>query len=603
MTPRDYQILCRQRVLATWGEIDLDDEIEQSRTTLVNLCTSAGKTIIAGDIINHVKDRGRCLFIADTDELCDQPVKKFAKMGLYPGVEKAESRVSLASSVVVGSAQTLARENRRTRFPSDHFRYIFVDEAHRGSDRNQKITDYFPAARVCGMTATAFRVKLKDLSKYYETVAFELGLYDMIHEGYISPLTVLTLPVTVDISKVKQRMTTEGKDYDAEELDTTIAPYFEAIVDRIMEHAPRRQILAFLPLIKSSQAFVRVCRERGISAAHVDGKSPDRKRILQAFEQRRFQLLSNSALLSTGWDCPTVDCLLNLSPTKSQGLFRQRVGRIIRTLDGITDGLTTREDRMQAIACSVKPDALILDLLWQTERLGLVGPADLVAANDDEKEAIEEKLKLLRTPVALEEVSKEVQEAKEEALRAEIEEAAKRMRKAAQRRSWFRDTVHTIALLFHDRKLLNYEPVSQWHEQKISKKQMDWLSKNGIDPATAKDRGHASMLMDLISGRRVAGLCSVMAVRMLQARNVPGAISMTDLQAYGILKGDMPMPFGRGQPFRSVPYGYLKKLSQQPWVRSWPSLYRYLQDRKLVASKEEATPMFDEVATMFEVIK
>jgi superfamily II DNA or RNA helicase len=246
--------------------------------------------------------------------------------------------------------------------------------------------------KVCGQTATAFRAKLKDLSAYYDTVAYELGIFSLIEEGYIVPLKVLTLPVKVDISDVHQRQGFDGQDYDKEELDTKIAPYYEKIAKLIVEQAPGRQVVAFLPLIKSSQEFVRICRAAGINARHIDGKSPDREEILRAFELRQFELLSNSSLLSTGWDCPPVDCLLNLTPTRSAGIWRQKVGRIGRVLPGVIDRIPHANQRRDAIAASRKQDAIILDLLFHAERFGLQGPADLVAANVGEREAIRERL-------------------------------------------------------------------------------------------------------------------------------------------------------------------------------------------------------------------
>src|SRR6266436_5548964 len=226
---RDYQAACRDATLAQLGEKPWwDGESEAFRSTLINLATSGGKTVIAGAIIQAIRSRGyrsegKCLFLADTDELCDQPRKKFYRLfGMAAAIEKAGDKASMMSDIVIGSAQTLARENRLQRFPPNHFSYIFVDEAHRGSDRNKKITDYFQQAKIIGQTATAFRAKLADLSAYYDSVAFELGVFDLIDEGYNTPIKVLTLPVNVDLRQVHQTMSTDGMDYDKSELDTTI---------------------------------------------------------------------------------------------------------------------------------------------------------------------------------------------------------------------------------------------------------------------------------------------------------------------------------------------------------------------------------------------
>lgn len=587
MTPRDYQQENHDAILAAWGEKPWYKAGEETyRSVVSNMPTSAGKTIVAGMVCLSVHERGRCLYLADTDELCDQPLKKFAKLGIHASLEKAESRASRNSTIVIGSAQTLARRKRLERFSPDHFQYIFVDEAHRGSDRNKAITDYFPDAKVCGQTATAFRAKLKDLSKYYEHVAFELGVFDLVDEGYIPPLKVLTLPVKVDITQVKQSAGFDGQDFDKDELSTTIRPYYEAIIHLIREHAANRQIVCYLPLIRSSQDFVAIARALGINARHIDGQSPDRKQLLERFERRDFQLLSNSSLLTTGWDCPPCDCLLNLAPTRSPGLFRQKVGRVLRPLPGVIDGITNATERKARIASSAKPDALILDLLWQSARFGLAGPADLIAANDEQKEALQLKLRGLTGAFNLQGVSAEVQAEKEKALKEALERAAKWRSAGAVDAKMF-------AVAMHDNALLEYEPVTEWQATEMSTKQAAFLLRNGIDPASVKDKGHASALTNKIFGRRMLGLAAFRTVQALEAHGIKDAIRWKERAAYEHLRGDYPFPFGRpaaqGQLLRQVNSGYWDWLSRQDWVReAWPILWEHMEYLGVVAAPGHA---------------
>lgn len=567
MALRDYQEAARDAVVAAWGiKPWWDGESETYRTVICNLPTGSGKTYVSGAIFEELRKQGRCLFVADQDELTAQPLASFRKHhGITASLEKADSRASRMSEVVVASAQTLCRPDRLERFTPNHFDFVIVDEAHRGSDRNQKITDYFANAKVCGITATAFRAKLADLSNWYEYVAFEMGPLDLIDEGYLAPIKVLTLPVLVNIQEVRQKMAADGMDYDKEELSTTIRPYFEAIADLIIEHAPDRQIVAFLPLIASSQAFAAVCRAKGLNARHVDGKSPDRGQILEAFARKQFNIICNSNLLGTGWDCPAADCLLNISPTRSALVFRQRVGRILRTLPETVDGVPTKEERKVRIAASAKQDCLLLDLLWQAGRFGLMGPADLIAGNADERLAIQLRLDRLRVPADLQGVSAEVQADREQALKKALVDAAKR-------RSTFNDAINLIAARLHGRKVLNYEPVMKWEGKAVTEKQKEWMQRNSIDPESAKDRGHVSALMNLLFNRRRAGLCSHKVVEALEERGIAGAISFTDWNAYHILGGNYPFPFGnparKGLALRQVSSGFWRWCKEQPWIKT-----------------------------------
>lgn len=585
--PRDYQDEARSKILATWGERPWYKEGETYRSCVLNIPTSSGKTVVAGLVCESVSKRGRFLYLADRDELCAQPLDKFWRLlGIHADLDKADSKASRMSQVVVGSVQTLCREDRLARYPRDHFKYIFVDEAHRSVEQAKAVTDYFHTAKVCGQTATAFRAKLKDLSSYYQTVAFELKLFSLIDQGYIVPFKVLTLPVEVDLTDVHQSQSFGEQDYDKEELHNLMAPYYRQIAKLIKEHCAGRQIVAFLPLIKSSQLFTEICQREGIEARHIDHKSTDRVEAAQAFGERKFQLISNSSLLTTGWDCPACDCLLNLTPTRSLVAWFQKVGRIGRVLPGVVDGLRNANDRRAAIAASCKPDALILDLLYHADRFGVQGPADLVAANVAERQAIKKALLDAEgEELDLEGLVRDVQAEREAKLREELERAAKR-------RAIGLVDAQLYATLVHDQKLIDYEPISGWHNLKVTDAQKEYLMRNGIDPESVKDRGHASALTEQLWQRKNAGLCSFRTMSALEKAGVLNSTKYSEEQAYRRLGEDYPFPFGK--PARSaktlgqVDAGYWRWLSEQEWVReSWPLIWKHMEQLGVVAVEVE----------------
>ena len=75
----------------------------------------------------------------------------------------------------------------------------------------------------------------------------------------------------------------------------------------------------------------------GVPAAEVNGNSIDRADILRDFEAGRYAVLCNSMLLTEGWDCPSVDCIVVLRPTKVRSLYQQMVGRGMRLYPGKTE--------------------------------------------------------------------------------------------------------------------------------------------------------------------------------------------------------------------------------------------------------------------------
>lgn len=575
MTPRYYQTEFVEAVLRSWGDIPGSDETFQKVVGV--LPTSAGKTICAAFLFQHIVNAGgRPLFLGDTDELCSQPLAKIHKAtGIICGLEKAESKASLQSDAVVGSLQSLSRKTRLERFPRDHFSHIITDEAHRNPKLHQKVYEYFDRAKVLGITATAFRQNMADLSAYYDSVAYKMEMFDMINAGFMAPINVMTLPIDINIAEVKQSTSAEGRDYNAGALDTAIQPYYEAVAEGLIEKCHGRQIVSFLPLIQSSKDFVGVVQGKGISARHIDGGSTGRSDILEAFERKRFQLLSNSQVISTGWDCVTVDTLLNLRPTRSVGLFRQMAGRTVRVLPGVIDHLPGKHqasERRAAIAASDKPWSLILDLLWQVEKFGLTGAASLMSNNEDDAAEIEKRVRKARSPEDIQEIVKAFREEKEKAIIAELE-------RAARRQAMFVDARQLGALL-HAPDLDDYRPTFSWEKGSVSDKQRQILVKNNVDMETVLNRGHASRILDEIFSRKSEGKASIATMRALIKEGVGPDKNITEAEAGVVLGDNQPFPFGRhaGKPLTDVPDGYWDWLDGQNWFNgtSHPQAHAFM---------------------------
>ena len=108
------------------------------------------------------------------------------------------------------------------------------------------------------------------------------------------------------------------------------------IVRNWLEHGENGQTIAFAPSIKHSKHLVETFNNAGITAEHIDGymDADERDIIYAAHTRGEFKILSCSRLLNTGYDEPTVSCLIDCFPTKSLITFVQRAGRIMRTAEG-----------------------------------------------------------------------------------------------------------------------------------------------------------------------------------------------------------------------------------------------------------------------------
>lgn len=488
MQLRPYQEEARVKVQQEWKE-------GRKRTLLV-LPTGCGKTIVFSKIIeDRVKMGERVLVLAHRSELLEQASDKLmTATGLGTALEKAEN-TSIGSwfRVVVGSVQTMQREKRLSQFPPNHFDTIVIDEAHHAiSDGYQRVLEHFGEANVLGVTATPDRGDMRNLGSYFDSLAYEYPLVDAIKSGYLSKITAITIPLELDISTVSQ----QAGDFKVSEIGTALDPYLEQIADEMVKQCKDRKTVVFLPLVKTSQKFRDILNAKGFKAAEVNGESKDRAEILEDFDKDKYNVLCNSMLLTEGWDCPTVDCVVVLRPTKVRALYSQMVGRGTRLAPG-------------------KENLLLLDFLWHTERHELCRPAHLIASSpevakkmtENMAEDTEVEFSLLE---AEEQASKDVVAEREEALAKQLAEQRRKKRKLV-------DPLQ-FEMSIQAEDLADYVPSFGWEMAPPSEKQLKALEKFGIYTEEIGNAGKAGKLLDRLNKRKDSGLTTPKQIRLLEGR-------------------------------------------------------------------------------------
>lgn len=482
---RPYQQAARDSIHAQW---------EQGRLrTLLVLPTGTGKTIVFASVAaDQVRAGDRVLILAHRGELLEQAADKLQRStGLVSAVEKAESTcLNSWFRVVVGSVQTLQRSARLERFPRDYFGTIIIDEAHHAiTDGYRRILDYFESAKVLGVTATPDRGDMRNLGEVFDSLAYEYKLTDAIKEGYLCQIMAQTIPLQLDISEVGF---TSG-DYSLGQLGTALDPYLEQIAAEMAQRCKGRKTVVFLPLIKTSQKFRDLLNAKGFQAAEVNGQSADRKEVLADFDAGKYNVLCNSMLLTEGWDCPSVDCVVVLRPTKVRSLYSQMVGRGTRLAEG-------------------KTDLLLLDFLWMTDKHELCRPADLVCEDKAVARQMTENLAGTGCPEDIEEAAaqacEDVVAQREEALARQLAEQRRKKAKLVD------PLQYEMSIQAED--LSGYVPAFGWEAGPPTEQQTTALEKLGILPDAVESAGKASLLLDRLHKRRDEGLTTPKQIRCLE---------------------------------------------------------------------------------------
>ena len=532
MELRPYQSESIQAVQNEWSE-------GRKRTLLV-LPTGCGKTIVFCKIAEKaVSKGGRVLILAHRSELLEQAADKLERVtGLKCAVEKAESScLDSWYRVVVGSIQSLMRPQRLEQFSPNFFSEIIVDEAHHClSDSYQYVLSHFDAANVLGVTATAERSDMRNLGQYFDSLAYEYTLPKAIREGYLSPIKALTVPLKLDISQVG----VAAGDYKAGELGTALEPYLEQIAYHMQNYCAGRRTVVFLPLVATSQKFRDILEAHGFRAAEVNGNSVDRAEVLADFQAGKYDVLCNSMLLTEGWDCPAVDCIIVLRPTKSRSLYCQMVGRGTRLAPG-------------------KDYLLLLDFLWHVERHELCRPASLICESADVARKMTENLEAAAG--CPEDIEAAEQRASADVVAEREEALAKQLREMRRRKQRLVDPLQ-FEMSVQAEDLSGYIPAFGWESEPPTDRQKERLEKAGILPDEIDSAGKASKLLERLDKRRDAGLTTPKQIRFLEGRGFRHVGTWTFDSAKQLI--DRIAANGWRTPKGIVPAEYRPELTQTP---------------------------------------
>jgi type I site-specific restriction endonuclease len=134
----------------------------------------------------------------------------------------------------------------------------------------------------------------------------------------------------------------------------------DKLLSAYKEKCMGKKTLIFNNGIATSQYVYATFQEAGLDIKHLDHthSAKERKEILQWFREKPDAILTSVSILTTGFDEPTVECIILNRATKSLTLYFQMIGRGSRILPG-------------------KKEFMVIDLGNNLNRFGLWdGPID-----------------------------------------------------------------------------------------------------------------------------------------------------------------------------------------------------------------------------------
>ena len=304
------------------------------KSPLLVMPTGAGKTVVFAAISKAISQNEKnVLILVHRRELIDQASKKLKNIGVNHGVIAAKYESS-QNNIQIASVQTLVRRLVTNTF-NPH--YIIIDEAHHAAAGSwRKIIEHFKDAYKIGCTATPIRLDGRGLADYFDDLVKGPGVAKLIKDKYLAPYKVFAPPLKINLDKVK----TLGGDYQKKELEKQIdtVDIIGDAVQQYKKHADGLPAIAFCISIKHATDVCNKFKDAGYKAAIVHGemKVDDRDKAIKGLGNGKIQILTSVDVISEGTDVPDVSAAILLRPTKSEGLYLQQVGRVLRPKEGKT---------------------------------------------------------------------------------------------------------------------------------------------------------------------------------------------------------------------------------------------------------------------------
>ncbi|MEN6386022.1 MAG: DEAD/DEAH box helicase family protein [Phycisphaerales bacterium] len=317
------------------------------------LPTGSGKSVVLAQICSDAVSLwdGRVLVLTHVQELIEQNAGKIKHflgdnfVGIYSAGLKQKD---MHQSVIAASIQSIYKKA----FEFEPFDLIIIDEAHLIATSGEGMYLSFlrdakfvnPNIRIVGTTATPYRTGTGMIcgpDNILNEICFEVGIKELIRDGFLCPLRSKASKTRVDTSSVHIR----GGEFIANELEDLMDTdsRVKAACAEILEYThDRNAVLIFAAGVEHGKHIQRIFQENhNIECGFVSGDSPDgwRKKMIEDFRSGKLKYLCNINVLTTGFDAPNIDCIAMLRPTMSPGLYYQMTGRGFRLHENKNDCL------------------------------------------------------------------------------------------------------------------------------------------------------------------------------------------------------------------------------------------------------------------------
>lgn len=304
---------------------------EGKKRVLLHLATGAGKTFTFCTMLKGAYEkRTPSIVVVRGVKLIEQASARLTAEGVPHGIYQGSNSRGNHHLIQVCSIDTLYRQ--RLAPPA---KFLVIDEAHQTAGEGYKwFLEQYADAFILAVSATPHLQK--GMRHIADEIVYPISIQELMLLGYLVTPKYYGCD-TPDLTGVK----IQHGDYNEKQLD--VAMRKSAVRGNIPIHYKRyadgRPALMFCASVEHSCMLVAQLIAAGVPAVHIDASSSDstRRNAIDDLTAGKIKVVSNVGILTTGFDCPPVSCIILARPTMSYNLHIQIIGRGTRPFPGKND--------------------------------------------------------------------------------------------------------------------------------------------------------------------------------------------------------------------------------------------------------------------------
>ena len=301
---------------------------------LYKLPTGGGKTIIFSEIVRQYLKlkKKKVVVLTHRIELCNQTSKVLTSFGVLNKIVNSKALLDDQNdySCYVAMVETLNNRLIEDKLDISDVGLVIIDEAHYNSFT--KLFKFFSKSFMLGVTATPLssNINLPMKDNYDELIVGE-SISELIKNKFLARANLFTYNVGLTSLIVGANGDYTVK--SSEELYTN-NDMLSKLMIAYEERCLNKKTLIFNNGINTSVIVYDTFKKAGFNIRHLDNTATKKQRleILSWFKKTDNAILTSVSILTTGFDEPSVKCIMINRATKSLTLYYQMIGRGSRLL-------------------------------------------------------------------------------------------------------------------------------------------------------------------------------------------------------------------------------------------------------------------------------